>query len=157
MAIYEDHADYAVRAWLQEPIQLPEEGRTAVARRIRETPQRRHRWPTFTARRSPTMFSATRLVVVGIVLAIVSGTLLFGLVGPRRSTPVAPPAASSEAMLSSTSPEASPSPSPRAVAIATSRLFQLAVAAVPAGTNPYGVGARPDGPTAHRRRPPGRW
>ena len=76
MSAYYDYAEDTVRTWLQEPIQLSDEGRLRVAQLVHETPQQRHWWPTFPNRRSQAMFSAPRLVVAGVTIAIISGSLL---------------------------------------------------------------------------------
>lgn len=97
MATYEDHVDYTIRAWLQEPIHLPEGGRATVAQRIRETPQQRHWWPVLPARRSQAMVSAVKFAAATVLLAVFGGLVLTGFLtmpsdpgsapGPVPSTP----------------------------------------------------------------------
>jgi len=121
MSAYYDYTEDTVRAWLQEPIHLPEEGHARVAELVHEAPQQRHWWPTFSTRRSQAMFSAPRLVVAGVMFAIFSGSFLLA---PRLiDEPV--PAVTSPSPSPAATPEetadvaASPSAVPEAAAVST--------------------------------------
>jgi hypothetical protein len=106
-----DHAPL-VEAWLKEPIWLPEVDTARTAQLVHLTPQQ-HPWRRpFTTRRSFTMFTATKILGAGVVLAAFGGFLFSaGLLTPQYSDNLraaataspAPSAAPAEA-----SPEASP-------------------------------------------------
>ncbi len=65
-----------VKAWLKEPIGLPEIDTARTAQLVHLTPQQRGWLPPLIARRSHTMLSATKLVAAGIVVAAFGGFLL---------------------------------------------------------------------------------
>jgi hypothetical protein len=108
--------DPTIRAWLDEPVHIPEDGLAEALRRVHETPQQRHWWPVPSTRRSRSMFSAPRLVVAAALFALTTGAALIGVVGPRFSDPVAAPAAPSSAPSDAATPAPTPSASPVAVA-----------------------------------------
>jgi hypothetical protein len=115
MAVYEDYTDYTIRAWLQEPIHLPEEGRATVAQRIRETPQQRHWWPARPARRSQSMLTAAKFAIASVVLAIVGGFVWAGALVQPSDDPVpaivaSPEPETAETAHPSTEPTSTPEP-----------------------------------------------
>ncbi len=65
-----------VEAWLKEPIGLPEIDTARTAQLVHLTPQQRGWLRPLIARRSHTMFSATKLVAAGIIVAAFGGFLL---------------------------------------------------------------------------------
>lgn len=76
--------DAIIAAWVQEPIRLPEDGVTIVDELVHETPQQRRPWPAFRSRRLQRMFSAPRVALAVVVLALVSTGLFAGYGLPIR-------------------------------------------------------------------------
>jgi WD40 repeat protein len=64
-----------VDSWLHEQVTLTESGKAKVAGLIRQTPQQRSWFPLPTLR-FQSMFSATKFVVTGVMVALVGGFLL---------------------------------------------------------------------------------
>ncbi|MEX1294907.1 MAG: hypothetical protein AB1Z67_01930 [Candidatus Limnocylindrales bacterium] len=79
-----------LRSWLQEPDGLPEPRVRELMSHVHGTPQERASWlPPFSHLAPADPFSAARLVVAGIVVAVLGGLLLLTLV-PSSPADVAP-------------------------------------------------------------------
>jgi hypothetical protein len=112
-----DHAPL-VEAWLREPIWLPESDTARIAQLVHETPQERGWRSAFDRERIHAMFSATRFVTAGVIVAAFIGFLFAsGTFSPRPLEPlpaatVTPTDPATETTLPSTT--SAPSPSERA-------------------------------------------
>lgn len=83
-----------VRSWLKEPASLPQTGTLRVAQLVHEAPQQ-HGWlPTLTAARFRIMFTATKFVTAGAMVALMGGLLLINLPSDQQPAPVVPAAES---------------------------------------------------------------
>ena len=78
-----------VEAWLKEPIWLPEGDTARIAQLIHQTPQQRRWWPSLSRKGIGTMFSATKFVAAGVVVAAFVGFLFAsGTFSPQPIPPV---------------------------------------------------------------------
>jgi len=68
-----------VEAWLKEPTRLPESDTARIAQLIHQTSQQRGVLPGIDTRRFQSMFSATKFVVAGAIVALFGGFLLSGV------------------------------------------------------------------------------
>ena len=83
-----DHAPL-VEAWLKEPIWLPESDTARIAQLVHQTPQQRRWWPSLSRKGIGTMFSATKFVAAGVVVAAFVGFLFAsGTFSPQPIPPV---------------------------------------------------------------------
>jgi hypothetical protein len=103
-----DHAPL-VKAWLDEPVWLPESDLGRLAAIVHQTPQQRGWLPPVHRRSFRTMLSASSYVIAGVSVALLGGVLLNGAVSPQPDQPM-PPAASLAASpaVESTSPSVAP-------------------------------------------------
>lgn len=147
--------DPTIRAWLNEPVQMPEDGLAEALRRVHETPQQRRWWPVVSTRRSRSMFSAPRLVAAAALFALTTGAALVGIVGPRLADPVTAPAAPSSAPSDAASPAPTPSASPVAVADNAAQPITRTLVAFPEGTDPTELVRSEDGLLYYLDRPTG--
>ncbi len=104
----------AVEAWLKEPIWLPESDLGRVAQLVHQTPQQRGWRPALDRERYQAMFSATKLVVAGIIVAAFGSFFLAsGVFSPPPVDQVpAMTATPTETAVQSSSPSATDSPAP---------------------------------------------
>jgi Tol biopolymer transport system component len=78
-----------VEAWLKEPIWLPESDTARIAQLVHRTPQQRRWWPASHRKGLGTMFSATRFVAAGVVIATFVGFLFAsGTFSPQPVEPL---------------------------------------------------------------------
>jgi len=106
-----DHAPI-VEDWLKEPIWLPEGDTARIAQLVHQTPQQRGWLRPFLNRRTHDMFSATKIVTAGVILAAVGGYLLLGgglLPQDHQALPAASATAAATATASA-APDASVAP-----------------------------------------------
>jgi hypothetical protein len=105
----------AVQAWLKEPIWLPESDLARIALLVHQTPQQRGWASPLHLERMRTMFSATKLVAAGVIVATFGGFLLASGVWSPQTDQRVPAAAETVEPTTSAAPTASAaSPLPQA-------------------------------------------
>jgi hypothetical protein len=106
----EQQASDALRALTREPVQLSDEGLRVVLAALPSTTQRRAWVRLLPDRRLQSMFSATKFVVAGVIVALFGGFLLAGVLPLKPSDDPQPAAVASAP--ASASPQASPTVTP---------------------------------------------
>jgi hypothetical protein len=100
---------YLVKAWLDEPVWLPESDLGRIAQLVRQTPQQRGWLPTLDRRSLTVMSTATKFIVAGGFVAIVGGFILSRTISPQpEGLPPAAATATATPTVDTTAPSAAP-------------------------------------------------